>query len=96
MGAMSIEILLTAIITLLILNLVALLLFRRDKNRARNGEWRTSESRLLLVSFFGPFGAAYAMRRYRHKTRKLKFLLVPMFMLMQVAILIYLLYILYF
>ena len=77
--------LLLVLAAVIILNLASFFLYWSDKRRARNGEWRVSEGRLLLVSFFGPFGAYLSMRTFHHKTRKLKFLLVPLFMLLQVA-----------
>ncbi len=81
--------LLIALFAILLFNGAAFLLYRSDKRKARNGEWRVSESNLLLVSFFGPFGAYYSMRKYHHKTKKLKFVLVPVFMFMQVAVVVF-------
>ena len=83
--------LIIAMIGVLLLNATSFLLYRSDKMRARKGEWRVSENQLLLVSLLGPFGAYYSMRRYRHKTKKLKFLLVPIFMFLQVALIVFLL-----
>jgi len=89
---MSLETILIVLPAILVANVVAMLMFRHDKRRAREGGWRISEGVLLLVAFFAPFGAAYGMRRYHHKTRKLKFLLVYVFMLLQLALVAYLLY----
>ncbi|MDD1771110.1 MAG: DUF1294 domain-containing protein [Methanomassiliicoccales archaeon] len=80
-----------AVIAVLLLNAVSFLLYRSDKLRASKGEWRVPENRLLLVSLLGPFGAYYSMKRYRHKTKKLKFKLVPVFMFIQVALVVFLL-----
>lgn len=52
-------------------NGLAFLVFRIDKDRAIQGEWRVSETTLLTLAFFGGwFGAKAAQRRFRHKTRK--------------------------
>ena len=75
---------------LLVVNLAALSLFRHDKRMAVSGGRRTSEARLLMAALLGPFGAWYAMRVYRHKTRKAKFWLVPAFMGLQVFLITFL------
>lgn len=75
--------------TLIILNILAFLLYRGDKKKAIRGKWRTSERALLLFSLIGPFGAFIAMRMYHHKTRKLKFVLVPIFMILQIGLLVW-------
>ena len=81
------------IIALIItVNVIVMLLFGYDKMRAREGGWRVSEKTLLLAAFVAPFGAAYGMRRYHHKTRHSKFLLVYLFMLFQIALAVYLAY----
>jgi len=65
-------------------------LFGVDKLKSMSGGWRISEARLLLVALFGPFGAYAAMLLFRHKTRKIKFLLVPLFMFIQLGAILYL------
>ncbi len=74
-----------------IFNSIAFLIFANDKRKARNNAWRTPENLLLLVAAFGPFGAYAAMLIFRHKTRKLKFYLVPVFLIAHVVAIIYLL-----
>jgi uncharacterized membrane protein YsdA (DUF1294 family) len=71
-------------------NGAAFLLFRRDKLRARRSEWRTPEAKLLLAALIGPYGAFLAMRRYRHKTKHAKFLLVPVFLVLQTGLIVFL------
>jgi uncharacterized membrane protein YsdA (DUF1294 family) len=44
-------------IFLVIVNIVSLTFFGVDKLRSIKGGWRISDSRLLLIAFFGPFGA---------------------------------------
>ncbi|MGD1059975.1 MAG: DUF1294 domain-containing protein [Methanomassiliicoccales archaeon] len=80
-----------AVVGVLLLNVISFLLYRSDKKRAMKNGWRLSENRLLLVALFGPFGAYYSMRRYHHKTKKLKFVLVPVFMFLQAALVVFLL-----
>ena len=69
---------------------IALTVFGIDKLNSRKGGWRIPESRLLLIAVFGPFGAYSGMLLFRHKTRKIKFLLVPVFLFIQVILIIYL------
>ncbi|QSZ68060.1 DUF1294 domain-containing protein [Methanofollis aquaemaris] len=76
----------------LLLNLGAASVFWNDKRKARAGRWRTSENLLLVVAFLGPFGAWWAMRRFRHKTQKPKFKLVPAFLFVHLAAAVGLLY----
>ncbi len=74
---------------LIIINTVALALFGIDKLNSKRGRWRISESQLLLIAFIGPFGAYGSMLLFRHKTRKIKFLLVPIFLLLQTFLILY-------
>lgn len=68
------DVALGAVAYLVLVNLMAVSMFREDKRRAMYGEWRSPEQALLLVAFIGgSLGAKYAQRRYRHKTRKQPF-----------------------
>ncbi|MEI8330761.1 MAG: DUF1294 domain-containing protein [Methanomicrobiales archaeon] len=62
------------------LNIIAFILFANDKRKAKNNAMRTTENLLLALAAFGPFGAFGAMLIFRHKTRKLKFYLVSLFL----------------
>lgn len=73
-----------------VLNFVAFLIFAQDKRKAKNNTWRTPENLLLLVAACGPFGAYGAMLLFRHKTLKLKFYLVPVFIIIHLVAIIYL------
>lgn len=73
-------------------NCVSLVVFGVDKLKSKRGGWRVSEVRLLLVGFFGPFGALAGILLLRHKVRKVKFWLVPVFLFLQVVLLVYLLF----
>ncbi len=83
---MNINILLLAEIFLTAANVASLAVFGLDKYRSKRGGWRISESKLLLAAFVAPFGAYAGMLLFRHKTRKLKFLLVPVFLVAQVVL----------
>jgi uncharacterized membrane protein YsdA (DUF1294 family) len=76
-------------VILIIINIVALTVFVIDKLQSKRGGGRISEVKLLLIAFFGPFGAYTGMLLFRHKTRKVKFLLVPFFLVIQVFLLFY-------
>jgi uncharacterized membrane protein YsdA (DUF1294 family) len=71
----------TVILTIyVLLNVCAFLLYGIDKRKAERKAWRTPERTLLFFSLLGPFGAWAGMQRFRHKTAKTKFRLVPVFM----------------
>jgi uncharacterized membrane protein YsdA (DUF1294 family) len=76
-------------VLLTIINSVSLTIFGIDKLKSKRGGWRVPESKLLLLAFFGPFGAFMGMLLFRHKTRKTKFLLVPIFLFIQVLLILY-------
>ena len=79
-----------ALATFAVVNGASFLLFRGDKLRAKRNEWRTPEGKLLLAAFIGPYGAFLAMSRYRHKTKHAKFLLVPLFLILQTGLIVFL------
>jgi len=71
-----------------VFNLLVFSLFAADKNAARKNSWRISERTLIFLGMFGPFGAFAAMKMFRHKTQKTKFYLIPLFAVLQTALLI--------
>jgi uncharacterized membrane protein YsdA (DUF1294 family) len=77
------------LIILLVVNFVSLVFFGLDKLWAIRGGMRIPESRLLLLAFLGPFGAFLGMLLFRHKIRKPRFLLVPIFLLFQFILMFY-------
>jgi uncharacterized membrane protein YsdA (DUF1294 family) len=79
----------TPLIYLMILNLISLTIFGVDKLKSISGGWRIPEQQLLLAALFGPFGAYAGMIIFRHKTRKTKFFLVPIFLFIQLALIAY-------
>ncbi|ACZ01909.1 DUF1294 domain-containing protein [Streptobacillus moniliformis] len=77
---------------LLTINLFAFIFFGIDKFFAINNISRISEKTLLSLSFLGPFGAIIGMNLFRHKTKKLKFKSVYLFLLLHLLIIYYLKY----
>ncbi len=67
-------------------NFVSFAAFYHDKRAAGRAARRTSERKLLILAFLGPFGAFVSMRIFRHKTQKAKFRLVPLFLCLHIAL----------
>ena len=58
------------LIYLAAMSLLALVLYKADKEKAKRKKWRISEKTLLLTGFLGgAVGALVAMQLYRHKTK---------------------------
>jgi uncharacterized membrane protein YsdA (DUF1294 family) len=77
------------LLVLCTVNLAVFVIFARDKHAARKNTRRTSERTLVFLALFGPFGAYGAMKIYRHKTRKIIFYVVPVFLILHLAGIIY-------
>lgn len=75
----------------LALNVFAFAIFGLDKRRAMTGGGRIGEWTLLFSALLGPFGAYSGMRLFRHKTKRLKFKLVPAFLFLHIALMVYVL-----
>lgn len=77
------------VIYLILINLIALFMYRIDKTKAKSQTWRIKESTLLLLSLLGGgIGSILGMELFRHKTKKLKFKLgVPLLTILSVIIL---------
>lgn len=75
-------------ILMLTVNIISLVAFGVDKLNSKKRGARIPELNLLTLAFFGPFGALVGMLFFRHKTRKTKFLLVPIFAILQAFLLI--------
>lgn len=74
-----------------VLNVLAFFAYVWDKHKAKADKWRTKESTLLLWALLGPFGAVAGMQAVRHKTQKLKFKLVYVFLVLHIIIIVLLL-----
>lgn len=84
---------LIALITFLVLiNLLAIVLMKKDKELANTpGARRIRERTLLLTAFIGgAFGEYYAMYKFKHKTLHKKFIYgVPLAMVFYLSIITY-------
>lgn len=72
-------------------NLAAFLVYGIDKERARRHQWRISEKTLLgLALIGGSVGALAGMYLFRHKTRKVRFVIgVPVILAVQLILVLY-------
>lgn len=77
----------TGIVWLLV-NLVAMLLYASDKQRAKQQIERIPETTLLGIALIGgALGALLGMILFRHKTRHTRFVIaVPLMLLVQLAL----------
>lgn len=75
---------------LIIINIVALITYKIDKQKAKKNKRRISEKTLIIISFIGgSFGAFLGMNIFHHKTKKTKFkILVPLSVILWIYILI--------
>lgn len=80
------------IIYLIVVNLASFLLMYIDKKKSQVGDWRISENTFLVLTVIGGgIGVQAAMYIFRHKTQKLKFvLLMPIIIALEIAFMIYL------
>ena len=77
---------------LLAVNIATFLLYGIDKYKAKKGRWRISEATLLtMAAIGGSIGAWAGMRLWHHKTMHKKFKHgIPVIMIMQVCLVVYL------
>lgn len=81
------------IIYILVINLVTFLAMYIDKQKAKKQQWRIKEGTLMLLALFGgSIGGILGMYTFRHKTKKLKFVIgFPTILISEIALIIYLL-----
>jgi uncharacterized membrane protein YsdA (DUF1294 family) len=75
----------------ILINGVVFFFYAHDKIKAKKNARRTPENRLLFFALFGPLGSCAAMLVFRHKTRKMKFYLVPVCAMLHIVLLIWML-----
>ncbi len=64
------------IIWMILINLISFITVWRDKRKAEKGVWRVQEKTLFMFAFLGGiFGHLYGMKKFRHKTKKVSFLI---------------------
>ena len=70
----------------IIINLFTFILYGVDKYKAKRDKYRIPEARLIFFAFIGgALGAFIGMKMFHHKTLKLKFKVVPLLLVMQIA-----------
>ena len=74
------------IIYLVIINLITFLAMLIDKKKAKWGKWRIKESTLFaLVLLGGGIGGIIGMYKFRHKTKKTRFVIgFPMILIIEI------------
>jgi uncharacterized membrane protein YsdA (DUF1294 family) len=87
---MAVPSLITGVIMYSGLNILVFAVFIWDKLRAKVKKGRISETSLLLLAALGPAGALTGMVGFRHKTRHVKFFLVPVFFILHVLLVVWL------
>ena len=90
-GEIHMEIaLLAAVVAYLAWNGITFFMYKRDKDKAKSGAWRTPEATLIAVAFLmGAFGAFLGMHILRHKTQHIKFkVLVPLAMVVNLVVIV--------
>ena len=83
--------LIALIIVYVILNVVSFMLYNIDKYKAKHGKWRITENTLIISGLIAPFGAVIGMHYAHHKTKKTKFKLNYVFLVIHVVLIVYLL-----
>lgn len=80
------------LIYLLIINLIGFYAMWSDKRRAKKGEWRIPEQTLFLITALGGgIGTIAGMYTFRHKTKKLRFVIgFPAILILEIILVIYL------
>lgn len=80
-----------AIIYLIIINLITFLAMYIDKKKAKYGKFRISESALfILVLLGGGIGGITGMYTFRHKTKKMRFVIgFPAILIFEIFVVIY-------
>ena len=81
------------IIYLIAVNLISFLVMYIDKRRAKYGKWRIKEHTLFIFALLGgSIGSIIGMYTFRHKTKKLRFIIgFPAILILEIllGILIY-------
>ena len=83
--------LITVLLFFILINFIAIILMKKDKEYAQTGARRVRESTLLVVALVGGgLGEYYAMYKYKHKTLHDKFLYgVPIAIMINTAMIAY-------
>lgn len=78
------------IIYLIIVNLLGFYMMWSDKRKAKYGKWRIPEQTLFIVTALGGgIGTIVGMYKFRHKTKKLKFVVgLPTILILEIILFI--------
>ena len=81
------------IIYIIIINLIGFLVMWIDKKKAQKGAWRISEHTLFAITLLGGgIGTIAGMYTFRHKTKKMRFVIgFPTILMTEIILVIYLL-----
>lgn len=79
------------IIYILAINLIGFFIMWLDKHKARKGSWRIPEKTLFIITAIGGgIGTTAGMFVFRHKTKKLNFLIgFPFITILEIILVIY-------
>lgn len=77
---------------LIIINILSFVLYGIDKLKAVKKKERISEKTLILIGILGgSIGSLIGMNIFRHKTKKLKFIIsLPLILIIHIIVVIYL------
>ena len=80
------------IIYILVINLVGFFMMWLDKQKAKKGSWRIPEKTLFFITALGGgIGTTVGMYAFRHKTKKLNFVIgFPFITILEIVAVIYL------
>lgn len=78
-------------IYLIIINLIGFYVMWSDKRKAKKGEWRIPEQTLFIITALGGgIGTIAGMYIFRHKTKKLRFVIgFPVIVILEIILVIY-------
>ncbi len=88
---MEFKIILIIVGYVLCINLIGFLAMYIDKRKAKRNEWRIKEGTLMSIALLGGgIGGIIGMYKFRHKTKKLKFIVgFPTIVISQIVLIIY-------
>ena len=74
-----------------LINIITFIVMGIDKKKAKYGKWRISESMLfILVLLGGGIGGIAGMYTFRHKTKKMRFVIgFPAILIFEILVIIY-------
>lgn len=79
------------ILYFILINLIGVLAMALDKYKAEKGKWRISEKTLFLITILGGgVGTLFGMYKFRHKTKKMYFVIgFPTILILEIILIIW-------